>query len=74
VGIAGDAALAADVSWLMDNLRWDAQDDLARLIGDGPAHELARIGGRLAAGLRDAVGTLAGLAGRGGGRREPPGR
>jgi len=73
VGIVGDAALAADVSWLMDNLRWDAQDDLARLIGDGPAHELARIGGRLAAGLRDALAALAGFAGRGG-HREPAGR
>src|SRR5690349_3424209 len=30
VAVVGDAALAADVSWLMDNLRWDLQDDLAR--------------------------------------------
>jgi len=73
VGIVGDAGLATDVSWLMDNLRWDFQDDLARLIGDGPAHELARIGGKLAAGLRDAIGALAGFAGRGE-KREPPGR
>jgi ubiquinone biosynthesis protein UbiJ len=69
VGIVGDSALAADVSWLMDNLRWDAQDDLARLIGDGPAHALARLGGRLAAGLRQALGTLAAAARRD--RREP---
>jgi len=48
----------------MDNLRWDVEDDLARFIGDGPAHELARIGGALAAGLREAVGMLAGLVGR----------
>jgi ubiquinone biosynthesis protein UbiJ len=69
VGIVGDSALAADVSWLMDNLRWDLQDDLARLIGDGPAHELGRLGGRLAAGLREAVGALASVARRD--RREP---
>jgi ubiquinone biosynthesis protein UbiJ len=69
VGITGDAALAADVSWLMDNLRWDPEDDLARFIGAGPAHELARIGGRLAAGLREAVGALAGLAARDGSGR-----
>jgi ubiquinone biosynthesis protein UbiJ len=72
VDVSGDAALATDVSWLMDNLRWDVQDDLARVIGQAPAHELARVGGMLAGGLRDAVGALAGLAGRmAGGPPEP---
>jgi ubiquinone biosynthesis protein UbiJ len=74
VGIVGDSTLATDVSWLMDNVRWDVQDDLARVIGDGPAHELARVGGWLAAGLRDALGTLAGLTTRGRDGREPSGR
>jgi ubiquinone biosynthesis protein UbiJ len=69
VGIVGDSALAADVSWLIDNLRWDLQDDLARVIGDGPAHELARLGGRLASGLREALGRLASVTRRD--RREP---
>jgi ubiquinone biosynthesis protein UbiJ len=69
VGIVGDAALATDVSWLMDNLRWDLQDDLARFVGEGPAHELARLGGKLAGGLRDALGAVAGLAARGPTRR-----
>ncbi|HEV7914185.1 MAG TPA: hypothetical protein VGP22_10475 [Albitalea sp.] len=64
VAVIGDAALATDISWMMDNLRWDAQDDLARFVGVGPAHELARIGGKLAAGLRDGVGTLAGFTQR----------
>lgn len=50
--IRGDAALAAEVSWLADNLRWDIEDDLARLIGDAPAHTLARFGRTLAEGLR----------------------
>jgi len=75
VEVSGDAALATDVSWLMDNLRWDVQDDLARLIGDGPAHELARIGATLSAGLREAVGTLAGLVARvAGGPQDPSAR
>jgi ubiquinone biosynthesis protein UbiJ len=74
VDVSGDAALATDVSWLMDNLRWDVQDDLARVIGDAPAHELARLGGKLAAGMRDAVGALAGLAARvAGGAGQPEG-
>lgn len=78
VDVAGDAALATDVSWLMDNLRWDLQDDLARVIGPGPAHELARIGSKLAEGMRAAVSKLAGLAARGrnggNGSQEPPSR
>jgi ubiquinone biosynthesis protein UbiJ len=74
VDVAGDAGLATDVSWLIDNLRWDLQEDLARLIGPAPAHELARVGRLFADGLRDAVaafGTLASRA-RGDARPEPP--
>lgn len=66
VEVQGDAQLATDLSWLMDNLRWDVEDDLARIVGQAPAHELARIGAALAQGLRDAVRTLSGwTAGRG---------
>jgi ubiquinone biosynthesis protein UbiJ len=64
VDIQGDAQFAADLSWLMDNLRWDVQDDLARIVGQGPAHEIARIGAQLARGLREAVRTLTGWAAR----------
>jgi ubiquinone biosynthesis protein UbiJ len=59
VEVAGDAALAADVNWLAEHLRWDLQDDLARLVGDGPAMQLMRIATTVAAGLRDAVRTVA---------------
>ena len=73
VAVVGDAALATDVSWLMDNLRWDVQDDLARLIGDAPAHELARIGAMLAGGVRQAVSSVSSLAARAvGASPEPP--
>lgn len=65
VAIEGDSALAADVSWLIDNLRWDIEDDLARVIGQGPAHELARGASAVAAGLREAVRALQGLVARG---------
>ena len=40
IDVSGDAALAGDISWLMDNLRWDIQDDIARWVGQGPAHQL----------------------------------
>jgi ubiquinone biosynthesis protein UbiJ len=69
VDVAGDAALATDVNWLFANLRWDVQDDLARVVGAAPARELARLAAALAAGMRTAAGTLGGLARRA--RREP---
>ena len=31
---AGDAALIAEIVYLMRNLRWDAAEDLSRLVGD----------------------------------------
>lgn len=73
VAVVGDAALAADVSWLMDNLHWDVQDDLARFIGDAPANALAQAARKLATITREAVSTLAGLAAQGSGQ-EPSAR
>jgi ubiquinone biosynthesis protein UbiJ len=52
VSIEGDVQLAADIGWLADNLRWDAEEDLSRLIGDGPAHAVAETGRRLTAAIR----------------------
>jgi ubiquinone biosynthesis protein UbiJ len=57
VRIEGDVQLAADVNWLVDNVRWDLEDDLARVIGDAPAHNLAGIAGRMV----DAVRKFAGV-------------
>ena len=50
--VAGDAQLATDVNWLFDNLRWDLEDDLGRLVGPAPARELARFGRGVATALR----------------------
>lgn len=55
IDVAGDAALAGDISWLMDNLRWDVQDDIARWLGQGPAHQL----GVWANSAKEALATLA---------------
>ena len=52
VSIAGDAEFAHAISWLLKHLRWDAEDDLARVVGDIAAHRLARA----AAGLREQGG------------------
>ena len=58
-----------DVDWLFDNLRWDVQDDLERLVGAAPAREVARLGRGIAVGLRSAAqrfGTVAGRSSRAG--------
>jgi len=52
VRIEGDVQLAADVNWLVDNLRWDLEEDLSRLMGDAPAHLLVQALHGLADALR----------------------
>ena len=52
VRIEGDVQLAAEVNWLVDHVRWDLEEDLARLIGDAPAHGLAQAVRRVLEGLR----------------------
>ena len=41
VQVQGDVQLAADINWLIDHVRWDIEADLARIMGDVPAHVLA---------------------------------
>ena len=62
VEVAGDAAFATDLNWLFDNLRWDVQEDLARIVGQVPARELARLGSGVAQALRSSVQMLGALA------------
>lgn len=62
--IEGDSGLATDVSWLIDNLRWDIEDDIARVVGQAPAHELSRAASAIGAGLREAVRKVQGLVAR----------
>lgn len=42
VHIEGDARLAAVMGWVMDNVRWDAQADLARITGPVAAQAIAQ--------------------------------
>ncbi|MCF8204629.1 MAG: hypothetical protein K9J82_06120 [Methylotenera sp.] len=44
VSVQGDAAFAGEMHWLMDNLRWDIEDDLAGIVGPMPARQLAQFG------------------------------
>ena len=80
VEVSGDAALAADLNWLVQHLRWDLQDDLARIVGDAPAVQLTRIGSLLASGLRQGAEAVSRVASSlrqattTGGRAGPPPR
>ena len=56
IHIEGDVALAADINWLIDHVRWDFEEDLAKLMGDSAAHTIAQ-------GLRAAAGALRQFAG-----------
>ena len=52
IRIEGDVQLAAEINWLVDHVRWDVEEDLARVIGDAPAHTLAQFASRAAQALR----------------------
>lgn len=62
VTIQGDAAFAADLHWVVENLQWDVQADLSRLFGPVAAEGLARAGQGIAAALRAAAQAAATLA------------
>jgi ubiquinone biosynthesis protein UbiJ len=52
IHIEGDVQLAAEVNWLFDHVRWDPEEDVARLIGDAPAHTLVQTAKRAVEALR----------------------
>jgi len=59
VDVSGNAKLASEVLVLVRHLRWDVEEDLARIVGDVAAHRL--VGGlhAFAAWQRDAIARLA---------------
>lgn len=64
VQIEGDAGFAADVNWLLANLRWDVAGDLENLFGPVVAQQLHQLGSAVASALRAAVAQAAGLSAR----------
>jgi ubiquinone biosynthesis accessory factor UbiJ len=54
VEVAGDAQLASEVRVLLRHLRWDAEEDLAKVVGDVAAHRLTGWGRGFAAWQADA--------------------
>jgi ubiquinone biosynthesis protein UbiJ len=59
VRIEGDVQLAAEVNWLADNVRWDLEEDLSRIVGDAPSHMVMEAVRKLGGGLRDFLGRKA---------------
>jgi ubiquinone biosynthesis protein UbiJ len=58
--IEGDVEMASAIQWLVDHVRWDFREDLARLMGDAPAQALVLLGQRLIEGLRPFVAKVSG--------------
>jgi ubiquinone biosynthesis protein UbiJ len=59
VRIEGDVQLAAELNWLVDHVRWDMEEDLAKIIGDAPAHGLGQAARGMANALKQFVGSVA---------------
>jgi ubiquinone biosynthesis protein UbiJ len=56
IRIAGDVKLAGEVQWLVDHVRWDLEEDLARVFGDAPAHALGGVLRRMGEAVRQFAG------------------
>ena len=60
VKIEGDVQLAAELGWLAENLKWDFEEDLSRVVGDIPAHALADAARRVAQAVKSFLATAPG--------------
>jgi ubiquinone biosynthesis accessory factor UbiJ len=60
--IQGDAALAGDVNWLVEHLRWDVEADLEPLVGPRAAHQIVRLGSAFGRGLKRAAAAAGRMA------------
>ncbi|NML43788.1 hypothetical protein HHL11_08510 [Ramlibacter sp. G-1-2-2] len=56
IRIEGDVQLAAEVQWLVDHVRWDIEEDLARVFGDAPAHAIGQVLRRMGEAVRRFAG------------------
>lgn len=59
IDVSGDAALASDMNWLIDNLRWDLEDDLEGLLGPVAARQVCEVGRAVASAVHSAAQRLA---------------
>jgi len=59
VEVSGNASFANEVLFLFRHLRWDAEEDLARIVGDAAAYRIAATAREFAAWHKDALTRLA---------------
>jgi ubiquinone biosynthesis protein UbiJ len=59
IDVAGNAGLAAEVMFLLRHLRWDVEEEVAKLLGDAVAHRLVGLAREVAAWHADAARRLA---------------
>ena len=60
VKIEGDVQLAAELGWLAENVKWDFEEDLSRVLGDIPAHAIADAARRIAQAVKSFIATVPG--------------
>lgn len=53
--IEGDVMLASEINWLVDHVRWDAEEDLSRIVGDAAAHNIVNMTKRVMQALSEFV-------------------
>lgn len=56
VRLDGSAEVVESLAFVFRNLKWDAEADLAAVVGDIPARRLALAGRTLAAGIQESLG------------------
>lgn len=59
VHVTGNAEFATALSFVLKNLRWDAEEDLSRLVGDIAAHRIVGVSSRLTSWQKQAARNLA---------------
>jgi ubiquinone biosynthesis protein UbiJ len=59
VQVSGDTALAREILFVAQNLRWDVEADLSRVFGDIAAHRMAQAGSDLRRWQHQAVDSIA---------------
>lgn len=57
--VTGDTQLAVEVSKILQNMRWDFEDDLSKIVGDIPATKIADFGRKTAQTIKETSTNLA---------------
>ena len=57
--ITGDTHLATEIAKILQNIRWDVEDDLSKIVGDIPATKIAEFGRETAQTVKDTSTNLA---------------